>query len=127
MIEDGVVAQLQGTPAVAAEPPHAPEANESNGASQASAAQDANGGAAAPLALTAPVEGEGIVAEFNAWLRQLVQEEGSDLHVKVGSAPLLRIDGRLRRLDREPLVADDATALGEAIIPADRVAVFAEG
>src|SRR4051812_33189552 len=81
---------------------------------------------AEPMALTAPVEGEGIVAEFNAWLRQLVQEEGSDLHVKVGSAPLLRVDGRLRRLDRQPLTPEEATALGEAIVPPDRAPVFAE-
>jgi twitching motility protein PilT len=82
--------------------------------------------AATPMPLTASIEGEGIVAEFNAWLRQLVQEEGSDLHVKVGSAPLLRVDGRLRRLDRQPLTPDEATALGEAIVPPDRASVFAE-
>jgi hypothetical protein len=30
---------------------------------------------------------ETIVPEFNSWLEELVAKNGSDLHVKVGSAP----------------------------------------
>ncbi len=29
-----------------------------------------------------------IVPEFNSWLEELLNGEGSDLHVKVGSAPI---------------------------------------
>jgi twitching motility protein PilT len=66
------------------------------------------------------------VEEFNSWLRQLVDEEGSDLHVKVGSAPLLRVEGRLKRLDREGLRSDESQAIADSIIPADKVEMFRE-
>jgi twitching motility protein PilT len=71
-------------------------------------------------------ETEAIEEQFNAWLRLLVAQEGSDLHVKVGSAPLLRIDGRLQRLDREPLEAGDTGGIVDAILPQDLSASFAE-
>jgi twitching motility protein PilT len=71
-------------------------------------------------------ETEAIEEQFNAWLRLLVAMEGSDLHIKVGSAPLLRIDGRLQRLDREPLDADDTGGIVDAILPKDLSAPFAE-
>ena len=71
-------------------------------------------------------ETEAIVEQFNAWLRLLVALEGSDLHIKVGSAPLLRIDGRLQRLDREPLDAGDTGGIVDAILPEDLSASFAE-
>jgi twitching motility protein PilT len=71
-------------------------------------------------------ETEAVEEQFNAWLRLLVALEGSDLHIKVGSAPLLRIDGRLQRLDREPLDADDTGGIVDAILPKDLSAPFAE-
>ena len=71
-------------------------------------------------------ETEAIEEQFNAWLRLLVALEGSDLHIKVGSAPLLRIDGRLQRLDRESLDAGDTGGIVDAILPEDLSAPFAE-
>ena len=44
-----------------------------------------------------------IVPEFNSWLEELVKGEGSDLHVKVGSPPMLRLPHGLIRLERDPL------------------------
>ncbi|MDH3958041.1 MAG: hypothetical protein OEU98_01045, partial [Actinomycetota bacterium] len=41
------------------------------------------------------------------YLRALVESGGSDLHVKVGSPPRVRIDGRLRKLQAPELTADD--------------------
>ena len=61
-----------------------------------------------------------IVDEFNGWLTELTQGEGSDLHVKVGSPPMLRLPEGLRRLDREPVTNDEALDIAEAIIPDDR-------
>jgi len=61
-----------------------------------------------------------IVDEFNGWLTELTQGEGSDLHVKVGSPPMLRLPEGLRRLDREPITNDEALDIAEAIIPDDR-------
>ncbi|MGF1654537.1 MAG: type IV pilus twitching motility protein PilT [Actinomycetales bacterium] len=52
-------------------------------------------------------------------LRVLVDAGGSDLHVKVGSPPRVRIDGRLRRLQAEDVTpADTEAMLGEILPPA---------
>jgi twitching motility protein PilT len=67
-----------------------------------------------------------IVDEFNGWLTELMHGEGSDLHVKVGSAPMLRLPEGLRRLDREPVTNDEALDIADAIIPDDRKDRFVE-
>jgi twitching motility protein PilT len=67
-----------------------------------------------------------IVEEFNGWLTELVAGEGSDLHVKVGSAPMLRMPHGLERLSREPLSNQETVDIAEAIIPEDRKPRFAE-
>ncbi len=41
------------------------------------------------------------------WLRAVKDQEGSDLHLTVAKAPLIRIDGELRELDMAPLSAED--------------------
>ena len=61
-----------------------------------------------------------IVEEFNGWLTDLVDSEGSDLHVKVGSAPMMRMPNGLERLDREPLTNEETDAIADAIVPEDR-------
>jgi twitching motility protein PilT len=51
-------------------------------------------------------------------LRVLVDAGGSDLHVKVGSPPRVRIDGRLRRLQADDVTpADTEAMLGEILPP----------
>jgi len=65
------------------------------------------------------------VLDFNEWLRLLTEVEGSDLHVKVGSPPKLRVDGRLRKLDRDPLDPEETEAIAEAIVPDMRKEQFA--
>ena len=43
----------------------------------------------------ATAEGRGgVVDEFNGWLALLVERNGSDLHVKVGTPPKMRQSGR---------------------------------
>ena len=37
--------------------------------------------------------------DVDAVLRQLIQVEGSDLHLKVGAPPLMRLEGLLRPVD----------------------------
>ena len=64
--------------------------------------------------------------EFNSWLEELVGGHGSDLHVKVGSPPMVRMPMGLERLDRDPLTAIETQAIAEGIIPEDRKATFAE-
>jgi twitching motility protein PilT len=46
-------------------------------------------------------------ASIEPYLRALVELGGSDLHVKVGSPPRVRIDGRLRKLQAPTLDAED--------------------
>lgn len=49
-------------------------------------------------------------------LKQAVTHGASDIHLKVGSAPIVRIDGELRRLDGyEPLRPADTRAYAEAM------------
>jgi twitching motility protein PilT len=67
-----------------------------------------------------------IVEEFNGWLATLVSGVGSDLHVKAGSAPMIRMPQGLERLAREPLSNEDTELIAEGIVPKDRVARFAE-
>ena len=52
------------------------------------------------------------------FLRALAELVGSDLHCKVGSAPRVRIDGRLRKLrSRDLMPADTESMLAEVIRP----------
>jgi twitching motility protein PilT len=67
-----------------------------------------------------------IVPEFNSWLETLVNGQGSDLHVKVGSAPLIRLPQGLERVDRDPLSPIEMQAIADAIVPEDRKEVFRE-
>jgi twitching motility protein PilT len=75
--------------------------------------------ASSPAAGAAPVA-------FDDWLRELVAGRGSDLHLKVGSPPMIREAEGLRRLEREPLTPDQLEDLAEAIVPERRKPVFEE-
>jgi twitching motility protein PilT len=67
-----------------------------------------------------------IIPEFNSWLEELVKEDGSDLHVKVGSPPMLRLTHGLVRLDRDPLSPIETQAIADGIVPEDRRELFRE-
>jgi twitching motility protein PilT len=67
-----------------------------------------------------------IVPEFNSWLEELVSTNGSDLHVKVGSPPMMRLTHGLVRLDRDPLSPIETQAIADGVIPEDRKALFKE-
>jgi twitching motility protein PilT len=67
-----------------------------------------------------------IVPEFNSWLEELVSSDGSDLHVKVGSPPMVRLTHGLVRLDRDPLSPIETQAIADGVIPEDRKALFKE-
>jgi twitching motility protein PilT len=60
-------------------------------------------------------------------LRVVVEEGGSDLHIKVPSRPLMRLQGRLTPLENtEPLTpADTERVLREMLTASDRLAEFA--
>jgi twitching motility protein PilT len=53
-------------------------------------------------------------------LRYLAEHGGSDLHLKVGSPPLVRLDGELQRVGDAPVTSDDAVRIAQAIMPQER-------
>ena len=59
------------------------------------------------------------------FLRALVEVGGSDLHCKVGSPPRIRIDGRLRKLQTEPLTAADTEHMAAEVLRPDLAEEFA--
>jgi twitching motility protein PilT len=54
-----------------------------------------------------------------AWLEALVAAKWSDLHLKVGSPPRMRVDGRLVVLDGPSLTPEAAEALLRELIRPD--------
>src|SRR5580700_5967533 len=65
--------------------------------------------------------------DFNRLLQVLCDLDGSDLHVKAGSAPRVRVDGQLRNLDDEPRInAEEVRALAEAIMLPNICEIFTE-
>ncbi len=58
------------------------------------------------------------------FLTALAELFGSDLHCKVGSAPRVRIDGRLRKLQARDLTAEDTEAMAREVLRPDLVEQF---
>jgi twitching motility protein PilT len=66
--------------------------------------------------------------QLDGHLRTLVAARGSDLHVKAGAPPRMRVNGTLRRIDDElDLSAADTAAMADAIMPAKAATRFADG
>ena len=49
--------------------------------------------------------------EVDKMFRALVKLEGSDLHLKVGRPPIVRVDGSLRELNRGPINREEMVRL----------------
>jgi twitching motility protein PilT len=58
------------------------------------------------------------------FLTALAEFGGSDLHCKVGSAPRVRLDGRLRKLEADPLTPLDTDAMMREVMRPDLVEQF---
>ena len=63
-----------------------------------------------------PIDPEARVA-IDELLGQLVKESGSDLHIRVGEPPILRVHGELKRLEREKLTAPQVNSMLLSIMP----------
>src|SRR3954452_17804853 len=50
-------------------------------------------------------------------LTTVIQLKASDIHISVGQPPVIRLHGRLRKLDAKVLDSDDTTALMKSITP----------
>jgi twitching motility protein PilT len=63
---------------------------------------------------------------FKTVLQELIRRNGSDLHLKVGRPPTIRIDGELEPLEHQPLRPEDLKALAEQLMTPRQVKQFAE-
>ncbi|HZO20792.1 MAG TPA: ATPase, T2SS/T4P/T4SS family, partial [Gemmatimonadaceae bacterium] len=63
---------------------------------------------------------------FKAVLQRMIQQNASDLHLKVGRPPVLRINGELQQLDLAPLKPEDLKQLAEQIMTPKQVKEFTE-
>jgi twitching motility protein PilT len=76
-------------------------------------------GAPVPAPSAAPLQ-------FKAILQQMVMQGASDLHLKVGRPPTLRINGELAALPMAPLRPDDLTGLAKELMTPRQIKEFAE-
>ncbi len=70
--------------------------------------------------------GAGSGFNFKAVLQQLVQRGASDLHLKVGRPPTLRLHGELAPLEMPPLRPEDLKALAETLMTPRQVKEFTD-
>src|ERR1700724_2187616 len=49
--------------------------------------------------------------EANKLFRMVMKHEGSDIHLKVGQPPMMRLKGVIRRMDMRPLTQEDMERL----------------
>src|SRR5258708_22061457 len=49
--------------------------------------------------------------EVNKLFRMVMKYEGSDLHLKVGQPPMMRLRGDIRRMEMRPLTQEDMERL----------------
>jgi twitching motility protein PilT len=78
-----------------------------------------------PAPSTAPAAA-GQPFNFKQAIGHMVQRSGSDLLLKVGRAPTVRVNGELAALDMQPLKPEDLKLLAEQIMTPRQVKEFAE-
>ncbi len=64
--------------------------------------------------------------DYRTVLQRMVQSSASDLHLKVGRPPTLRINGELSSLDMPPLRPEDARTIAEATMTPKNMKEFTE-
>jgi twitching motility protein PilT len=63
---------------------------------------------------------------FKNAITEMVQQGGSDLHLKVGRPPTVRVAGELFQLSQQPVKPEELKALAEQIMTSRQVKEFAE-
>jgi twitching motility protein PilT len=63
---------------------------------------------------------------FKSVLQEMIRLNGSDLHLKVGRPPTVRVDGELETIDLPPLRPEDLRALAEQLMTPRQVKQFAD-
>ncbi len=69
---------------------------------------------------------EGAAFSFKQSITDMVQQRGSDLHLKVGRPPTIRVAGELIQLNQQPLKPEELKALAEQIMTSRQIREFAE-
>jgi len=64
--------------------------------------------------------------DYKSILQNMVQQGASDVHLKVGRPPTLRVDGHMVSLDMPPLTQDDLRSLAEQIMAPKNIKEFSE-
>jgi twitching motility protein PilT len=77
-------------------------------------------------AATQPAAPTGAAFNFKAILQQMIQQNASDLHLKVGRPPTLRVNGDLSPLALPPMRPEDLKSLAEQVMTPKQVKEFAE-
>ncbi|HZS59513.1 MAG TPA: type IV pilus twitching motility protein PilT [Gemmatimonadaceae bacterium] len=81
---------------------------------------------AAPATPPAPEGGAPAVFNFKAILQEMVKQNASDLHLKVGRPPTLRVQGELAPLAAAAMRPEDLKSLAEQVMSPRQVKEFAE-
>ena len=63
---------------------------------------------------------------INKLLEYSIDSGASDLHLSVGSVPMVRINGTMRPLDMDPLLEDDMESIIPQVMDEDQIQVFQE-
>ncbi|HTE46275.1 MAG TPA: PilT/PilU family type 4a pilus ATPase [Gemmatimonadaceae bacterium] len=72
----------------------------------------------------APAAPAGI--NFKAVLQEMIRRNGSDIHLKVGRPPTIRVDGELEPMQHNPLRPEDLKILAEQLMTPRQVKQFAD-
>src|SRR5690349_19791398 len=64
--------------------------------------------------------------EVNKLFRAVMAQEGSDLHLKVGLPPMMRLKGVIRRMQSPPLSAEDMERLLLPTLSAEQTKILHE-
>jgi hypothetical protein len=73
-----------------------------------------------------PVGGAAVPFEYRTVLQELVKRGASDLHLKVGRPPALRISGELMPMDVPPLRPEDLRFVAEQLMTPKQIQEFVE-
>ncbi len=64
--------------------------------------------------------------DYKAVLQHMIQTNASDLHLKVGRPPTLRVDGQMVNIEAAPLKQEDLRSLAEQIMGPKNIKEFSE-
>ena len=80
----------------------------------------------APKPLTASASSHSSSFDYKAVLQHMIQANASDLHLKVGCPPTLRVDGHMVSLEMAALKQEDLRSLAEQIMAPKNIKEFSE-